>query len=84
MLGLILAGDRGLHAASTAHSERIALDHTRLVALINDPSNIIAIGLNYSDYASEAELSAPARQLCFAKHRSSIVGPRAEVLRSSQ
>jgi len=48
---------------------------SRMLAPIQDPSKIIAVGLNYLDHAEEQKVQAPERPLIFAKFPSSIVGP---------
>ena len=58
--------------------ERIATP-TSLLAPIDDPGKVVAIGLNYVDHATEVTMDLPAEPLVFAKFPSSIVGPGAEI-----
>ena len=47
----------------------------RHLAPIDDPSKVVAIGLNYVDHAAEVTMDLPKDPLVFAKFPSSIVGP---------
>ena len=46
-----------------------------LLAPIDDPGKVVAIGLNYVDHAAEVTMELPKEPLVFAKFPSSIVGP---------
>ena len=46
-----------------------------LLAPIDDPRKVVAIGLNYVDHAAEVTMDLPKDPLVFAKFPSSIVGP---------
>jgi acylpyruvate hydrolase len=48
---------------------------TRLLAPIQNPGKVIAIGLNYMDHAKEQKKPLPKNPLIFAKFPSSIIGP---------
>ena len=48
---------------------------TRILAPLNNPSKIIAVGLNYLDHAKEQKEPVPERPLLFAKFPSAIIGP---------
>jgi 2-keto-4-pentenoate hydratase/2-oxohepta-3-ene-1,7-dioic acid hydratase in catechol pathway len=52
---------------------------TALLAPIDDPGKVVAIGLNYVDHAAEVTMDLPAEPLVFAKFPSSIVGPGADI-----
>ena len=51
----------------------------RLLAPIDDPGKVVAIGLNYVDHAAEVTMALPTEPLVFAKFPSSIVGPGAHI-----
>jgi 2-keto-4-pentenoate hydratase/2-oxohepta-3-ene-1,7-dioic acid hydratase in catechol pathway len=55
--------------------ERVALDDTRLLAPVVNPSKVLGIGLNYADHARESGVEAPATPVVFVKTTNSIVGP---------
>lgn len=46
-----------------------------LAAPIDDPGKIVAIGLNYTDHATESKVAVPDHPLVFVKFPSSILGP---------
>lgn len=48
------------------------------------PSQVFAIGLNYSDHAKESNLAEPADLIVFTKFASSLAGPTAEVQLTSE
>ena len=84
MLGLIQAGEAGLDFARSAAEERVSLDDVTLNAPIDNPSKVLAIGLNYRDHAAEGKAELPKNPLCFTKFPNAIIGPGAEVRWSSQ
>jgi 2-keto-4-pentenoate hydratase/2-oxohepta-3-ene-1,7-dioic acid hydratase in catechol pathway len=47
---------------------------------INNPSKIIALGLNYADHAEESGREAPKEPVIFCKAPSSIIGPEENVV----
>lgn len=53
----------------------VPLAQVRLLAPIERPGKIMAIGLNYADHIAESRLPAPAHQFWFAKATTSINGP---------
>lgn len=75
LLGLLRIG---------ATPNRTSRTHRRadveLLAPIERPGKIIAIGLNYADHTAETGLTAPAEPLTFAKYPTSIVGPGAPII----
>ena len=79
MLGLIQAGERGLELARSATDEGLPLESVTLTAPLDNPSKIIAIGLNYLDHAEEGKADVPANPICFCKFPTSLIGPGAEV-----
>jgi len=48
---------------------------TRILAPIQKPGKVIAVGLNYLDHAREQGKSAPDKPLLFAKFPTSVIGP---------
>ncbi|MET4781543.1 fumarylacetoacetate hydrolase family protein [Glaciihabitans sp. UYNi722] len=54
-----------------------------LAAPVARPSQIFAVGLNYADHASEADMVLPENPLVFTKFPSSLTGPNATVTLSS-
>jgi 2-keto-4-pentenoate hydratase/2-oxohepta-3-ene-1,7-dioic acid hydratase in catechol pathway len=56
------------------------LDGLRIGAPIARPHQILCIGLNYSDHASETGQAAPEEPIVFTKSPNTLVGPRDDVL----
>lgn len=86
MNSFLAAGSAALaHAAALAHGETqaqatYAIRETRLLAPVNRPGKIIAVGLNYRDHAIETKQEIPTSPVIFAKFPSSINGPDSDVL----
>ncbi|HKI46280.1 MAG TPA: fumarylacetoacetate hydrolase family protein [Balneolales bacterium] len=78
MLDLIQAGTGKLESLAevlkTASCSN-SLDRENLDAPLNNPSKIVAIGLNYVDHASESKMELPESPLVFTKFPSSITAP---------
>lgn len=55
--------------------ERIALDRVKLLAPVQRPGKIFAIGLNYADHIAESRMETPENQVWFTKAVTSINGP---------
>ncbi len=53
----------------------LPLSETRLLAPIDRPGKIVAIGRNYAGHTAEERASLPSEPLIFAKFPSSIIGP---------
>jgi len=72
-----LAGLRHARDAAEAEVERRPLAEVRLLAPLDRPGKVVAIGLNYADHAAEAAgtVTAPPVPPVFAKFPSSIIGP---------
>jgi ureidoglycolate lyase len=47
----------------------------RLGPPVANPGNLLCIGMNYRDHASEAGMALPAEPLVFSKHTSALAGP---------
>lgn len=58
----------------------ISLDNATLVAPLQHPPRIFAIGLNYREHAVESKMAVHAVPTVFLKLASSIIGPGADVL----
>ncbi|MBS1848580.1 MAG: fumarylacetoacetate hydrolase family protein [Actinobacteria bacterium] len=64
-------------AARTPRSagDPIALADVQLLAPIDRPGSVIAVGLNYADHAAESGMDAPSAPVTFPKLPQSIIGP---------
>jgi 2-keto-4-pentenoate hydratase/2-oxohepta-3-ene-1,7-dioic acid hydratase in catechol pathway len=62
-------------AAAAAKAPGFPIDRVRLGPPVNDPSKIVALGLNYRDHAREQKKEPPAVPLLFAKAPSCLIGP---------
>jgi 2-keto-4-pentenoate hydratase/2-oxohepta-3-ene-1,7-dioic acid hydratase in catechol pathway len=54
---------------------RVPMDGVELLAPVQRPGKIVAIGLNYADHADESAMELPRAPLIFSKPSSAIVGP---------
>jgi len=79
MLGLIQSGEEGLDFARSVVGEPVSLDDVTLGPPIDNPSKVLAIGLNYRDHAAEGDVELPKNPLCFTKFPNTLIGPGAEV-----
>jgi 2-keto-4-pentenoate hydratase/2-oxohepta-3-ene-1,7-dioic acid hydratase in catechol pathway len=59
------------------------LDVSELGPPVPRPAKVFAIGLNYKGHAQEAGLPLPAKPMVFTKFPNCLVGPRADVVLSS-
>jgi 2-keto-4-pentenoate hydratase/2-oxohepta-3-ene-1,7-dioic acid hydratase in catechol pathway len=77
MIELIAAwdGERATIEANLRSGERRPLSSVRLLAPIQRPGKIFAIGLNYADHITESGAETPAHQVWFTKAATSINGP---------
>ena len=60
-----------------------ALDEAELGPPVPRPAKVFAIGLNYKSHAQEAGLPLPSTPMVFTKFPNCLVGPRADVVLSS-
>lgn len=67
-------------AALSADAENLVTEGARLLAPIERPGKILAIGLNYADHIEESGLATPEHQLWFAKTPNTIHAPYEPVL----
>jgi ureidoglycolate lyase len=83
MLDVIGAWDGlGDAVANTAASSGTALNKVKLLAPIERPRKILAIGLNYADHIEESKAAGvkiPTEQVWFCKQPTSVNGPFGEV-----
>jgi 2-keto-4-pentenoate hydratase/2-oxohepta-3-ene-1,7-dioic acid hydratase in catechol pathway len=66
---------KGQLEAAVAKCERYALSSVRLLAPLQRPGKIFAIGLNYADHIAESKMETPANQVWFTKAVTSVNGP---------
>jgi 2,4-diketo-3-deoxy-L-fuconate hydrolase len=60
-----------------------AIEPTRLGPAVPRPRKVIGIGVNYRAHAEEAGLPLPKQPMIFTKFPSCLVGPRADIVLSS-
>ncbi len=82
MIELFSLDDANVHAekAVGAAKKVVPVAYARLEAPVPNPKNVLAIGLNYKDHASEANQPIPQRPIVFTKGPNSITGPGAPIL----
>jgi 2-keto-4-pentenoate hydratase/2-oxohepta-3-ene-1,7-dioic acid hydratase in catechol pathway len=66
---------RAAQVAAAGTCPKIPFNSVKLLAPVNDPTKVVAIGLNYRDHAAEQNVPLPKAPLIFAKFPSSVVGP---------
>ena len=66
---------RGKIEATAATGEPYPLSNVRLLAPVQRPGKIFAIGLNYADHIAESKMETPKHQVWFTKAVTSINGP---------
>ena len=74
----LISGWSDLEAAmseAARSGERIALSNVKLLAPVQRPGKIFAIGLNYADHIAESKMETPPHQVWFTKAVTSINGP---------
>jgi len=71
---------------ATQSGRRIPLSAVRLLAPVQRPGKIFAIGLNYADHIAESKMETPANQVWFTKAVTSVNGPfdPIEIARNSE
>jgi ureidoglycolate lyase len=67
--------DRAALARMAAEGPAVPAGSVKLLAPLDAPRNVMAIGLNYSDHIAESNMPKPEHQVWFNKQPSSIVGP---------
>ncbi len=63
-----------------ASAETVALADVTLLAPVQRPGKIFAIGLNYRDHVEESGMEVPQNQVWFTKAVTSVAGPTQDVL----
>ena len=74
----LIAGWETFHReieAASATGERYPLSSVHLLAPVQRPGKIFAIGLNYADHIAESKMETPKHQVWFTKAATSINGP---------
>ncbi len=82
LLDLIKAGKKELYKIKKEILQKagiVTLEAEAFAAPYNNPSKIVAVGLNYSDHANEANMKVPETPLIFSKFPSSITGPTDDI-----
>jgi 2-keto-4-pentenoate hydratase/2-oxohepta-3-ene-1,7-dioic acid hydratase in catechol pathway len=84
MVSFVALGAEGLERAAQVVADPVPLEDVRLHAPIIPPNNVMCVGKNYLDHASEfagsgfdasQKQTVPDHPVIFTKARSSIVGP---------
>ncbi|MEZ5309647.1 MAG: fumarylacetoacetate hydrolase family protein [Microthrixaceae bacterium] len=73
----------GTQAPRSAFNEPVLVESVEMLAPVERPGSVIAIGLNYADHALESGLEPPSAPVTFAKLPQSVIGP-GEVIRWDQ
>jgi 2-keto-4-pentenoate hydratase/2-oxohepta-3-ene-1,7-dioic acid hydratase in catechol pathway len=79
LLDLLRAGVP-LGTADLDGRPRHSTDDVHVLAPVERPGKIIAIGLNYVDHANETGMTLPTEPLTFAKYPTSVTGPYDDVV----
>lgn len=75
MIELIESWAEWKDVVASAIGPTLPLEQVRLLAPIDNPGKILAIGLNYADHVAETGLATPTDQLWFCKQPSAVNGP---------
>ncbi len=75
MIDLIARWDAVKDQVAAASGEGVPLSSVRLLAPVQRPGKIFAIGLNYADHIEESKMETPAHQVWFTKAVTAINGP---------
>ena len=75
MTELISGWDTLRAKIEAANGERIALSSVHLLAPVQRPGKIFAIGLNYADHIAESKMETPKHQVWFTKAATAINAP---------
>ncbi len=78
LVSAIEAGADAIFAAAAA-AQSIAMDDVKVLAPVQHPGKIMAIGLNYLDHCLEQGLTPPDRPTLFTKFPTSINDPGGEI-----
>lgn len=80
MINLISRWDELKSGIETSAGEEFPLSDVRLLAPIQRPGKIFAIGLNYADHIAESKMETPKTQVWFTKAVTSVNGPHDPIL----
>jgi ureidoglycolate lyase len=82
MIDLISAWDQAeadVRRVVEQAAEVVSLDEVRVLAPIERPGKIMAMGLNYADHVAEANLEIPEHQVWFCKQPNTVHPPYAPI-----
>ena len=70
------AGDmaRIAELAKSSTASIKAVQGIKFIPLVDNPTKIICLGLNYADHAAESGMPVPAEPVLFTKHTSTVIG----------
>ncbi|MFS0911999.1 fumarylacetoacetate hydrolase family protein [Microbacterium sp. 179-I 3D2 NHS] len=80
LAGFLARYDELRDIVGALRGDAVRLDHLELLPVIPDPRNIIAVGVNYVDHATETNDSVPPFPLLFSKFTSSISAHGAPII----
>ncbi len=81
LLDLIAGGQHALdQCAAATEDEGLSVETVRLVAPLQKPPRIFAVGLNYADHAAESKMKVQLVPTVFMKLSSSVCGPGDDII----
>ena len=80
LLAMIAAGYAVARLNDAALGEGLPMEAVRIVAPLQRPPRIFAIGLNYADHAAESNMKVQTAPTVFMKLSSSVCGPGDDVI----
>jgi 2-keto-4-pentenoate hydratase/2-oxohepta-3-ene-1,7-dioic acid hydratase in catechol pathway len=78
----LASGETWNSLRDSASDEEFDLDNVSLQAPVQQPVNLIGVGLNYAGHAKEGGHEVPDEPVFFAKSPSSIVGPDSNIVKN--
>jgi len=69
-----------LDRARSAEGNKIPLNRAKLLAPIQNPTIVLAVGMNYHEHLREMKTPVPEKPASFTKSVASIIGPEAPIL----
>lgn len=64
----------GLESAARLHAESVPLAHVRLRPVVQNPTKVVCVGLNYLGHVEETKRDLPTYPVLFPKFASSLIG----------
>ena len=64
----------GLESATRLHSASVPLAHVRLRPVVQNPTKVVCVGLNYLGHVEETKRDLPTYPVLFPKFASSLIG----------